>query len=70
MVEDEEVDSGEVESERAGESLLVPDVWTADDFFGTCWEKKTKDNTPANAARTIKTMATAPSRLFIFCLIT
>ena len=38
--------------------------------FGTGWEKKTKDNTAANAVRAIKTMATAPNRLFIFCLTT
>jgi hypothetical protein len=38
--------------------------------FGTGGEKKRKDNTPANAVRAIKTMATAPNRLFIFYLTT
>ena len=40
------------------------------EFFGTGWEKKTKEHTAATAVRAIKTMATVPSRLFIFWLTT
>jgi len=43
--------------------------WAAVEFFGTGWEKKKKEHTAASAVRAIKTMATAPLRLFIFCLI-
>ena len=28
-------------------------TWEEGEFFGTDWEKKTKDNTPANAARAV-----------------
>jgi hypothetical protein len=59
----EDEDEDEVEPSVAGASAMA-------EFFGTGWKKKTKDNTPANAVRAIKTMATAPSRLFIFCLTT
>jgi hypothetical protein len=59
----EDEDEDEVEPSVAGASAMA-------EFFGTGWKKKTKDNTPANAVRAIKTMATAPKRLFIFCLTT
>ena len=52
------------------EEASVAEVLAASEFFGTGWEKKIKDKIAVNAARAIKTMATAPSRLFIFCLTT
>ena len=58
-----------VEVEVEVESPIVVG-WAAVEFFGTGWEKKTKDNTPARAVRAIKAMATVPIRLFIFCLTT
>ena len=62
---DEDEDEDEVEEEAS-----VAEVAAVAESFGTGWEKKTKDNTAANAVRAIKTMATAPKRLFIFCLTT
>jgi hypothetical protein len=59
--------SGEGEGEEAAS---VAEVVAVAGVFGTGGEKKRKDNTPANAVRAIKTMATAPNRLFIFCLAT
>jgi hypothetical protein len=43
----------------------VAEVAAVARFFGTGWEKKTKDKTLANARSAIRTMATAIGRLFI-----
>jgi hypothetical protein len=61
--------SGEGEGEGE-EEASVAEVVAVAGVFGTGGEKKRKDNTPANAVRAIKTMATAPNRLFIFYLTT
>jgi hypothetical protein len=62
--------SGWIISGEGEEEALVAEVVAVAGVFGTGGEKKRKDNTPANAVRAIKTMATAPKRLFIFCLTT
>ena len=69
--EDEDKDKDEDEDEDEDEELASDDDDAATPrSFGTGWEKKTKDNTPAKAVRAIKAMATTPNRLFIFCLTT
>ena len=57
-------------SDEDEDELSVAEVAAVAGFFGTGWEKKTKEHTAVNAARAIKTMATVPNRLFIFCLTT
>ena len=69
MLGDEDEDEDEGEGEGEGKALFE-EVWLLPEFFRSFLEKKAKDNTPAKAVRAIKTMATAPSRLFIFCLTT
>jgi len=66
MISGEDEDEDEDEDE---ESASDDDAATRRSF-GTGWEKKTKEHTAATAVRAIKKMATAPKRLFIFCLAT
>jgi len=56
-----DLDEDEEESSVVGVAVVA-------EFFGTGWEKKKRQQTAAKAVRAVKTMATAPKRLFIFCL--